>query len=58
VRVVSEGAATEAVVRVAIESADEVDTWQTVGSSPNILEASWLALADSLEWWLIHHRPA
>jgi len=56
VRVVSESATTEAVVRVAIESADEVDTWQTVGSSPNILEASWLALADSMEWWLIRHR--
>ena len=42
---------------VAIESADEVDTWQTVGSSPNILEASWLALADSMEWWLVHHLP-
>lgn len=56
VRVVSEGAATEAVVRVAIESADDTDAWQTVGSSPNILEASWLALADSMEWWLIRHR--
>jgi len=55
VRVVSEGDATDAIVRVAIESADEAGTWQTVGSSPNILEASWLALADSMEWWLIRH---
>ncbi|NQU96019.1 MAG: citramalate synthase, partial [Chloroflexi bacterium] len=55
VRVVSEGDATDAVVRVTIESTDEADAWQTVGSSPNVLEASWLALADSMEWWLAHH---
>ena len=58
VRVVSEGDATDAVVRVAIASADEADTWLTVGSSPNVLEASWLALADSMEWWLVHHGNA
>jgi 2-isopropylmalate synthase len=52
VRVVDESAATEAKVRVAIESADEKDVWRTVGCSANILEASWMALSDSLEWWL------
>jgi 2-isopropylmalate synthase len=52
VRVVNEGAGTGAVVRVVVESADDRDVWHTVGASPNILEASWLALTDSFEWWL------
>ena len=52
VRVVNESAATEAKVRVAVESADDKDVWRTVGCSANILEASWMALSDSLEWYL------
>ena len=48
----NESAATEAKVRVAIESADDKVIWRTVGCSANILEASWMALSDSLEWWL------
>jgi len=52
VRVVNEGAGTGAAVRVVIESADGKDVWSTVGASTNILEASWLALTDSFEWWL------
>ena len=52
VRVVNEGAGTGAAVRVVIESADDKDVWYTVGASTNILEASWLALTDSFEWWL------
>lgn len=55
VRVVSGGTGTGAVVRVVIESSDGQDTWRTVGASPNILEASWLALADSMEYWLLNH---
>ena len=62
VRVVNEGAGTGAMVRVLIESADDRSVWNTVGASSNILEASWSALADSLEWWLIDrgysaHQP-
>jgi 2-isopropylmalate synthase len=57
VRVVAEGTGTGAVVRVVIESSDGHDTWSTVGSSENILEASWLALADSMEYWLMCLRP-
>lgn len=53
VRVVNEGSGTGAGVRVVIESADERDVWHTVGASTNILEASWTALADSLEYWLL-----
>lgn len=53
VRVVNEKHGTSAVVRVSIESSDGHQTWSTVGSSPNIIEASWLALADSLEYALL-----
>ena len=47
---------TESQVRVLIESTDGTDHWKTVGSSSNIIEASWLALADSMEYWLIKHK--
>ena len=40
-------------LRVIIESSDEKDVWTTVGASSNIIEASWLALSDSIEWFLI-----
>ena len=56
VRVVDQGAGTRAVVRVLIESTDGRDTWSTVGSSENVIEASWMALSDSLEWWLVRSR--
>ena len=52
VRVVNESEATESVVRVSIESADDKQVWTTVGASSNIIEASWMALSDSMEWWL------
>jgi 2-isopropylmalate synthase len=55
VRVVNEGVGTGAAVRVVIESADDKDVWYTVGASVNILEASWLALTDSFEWWLFRN---
>ena len=53
VRILDESAGTEAQVRVLIESTDGEQGWNTVGSSTNIIEASWLALADSLEYWLL-----
>jgi len=52
VRVVNSKAGTAARVRVVIESRDEVDVWGTVGVSENIVEASWLALTDSIEYKL------
>ncbi len=55
VRVVNEGVGTGAAVRVVIESSDHKDVWYTVGASSNILEASWLALSDSFEWWLFQN---
>ena len=56
VRVEDQGVGAEAVVRVLIESADGQDSWSTVGSSENVIEASWMALSDSLEWWLARSR--
>jgi 2-isopropylmalate synthase len=53
VRVVNPDGATGAVVRVLIECTDGEAVWHTVGASSNIIEASWMALADSLEWWLV-----
>jgi 2-isopropylmalate synthase len=47
---------TESQVRVLIESGDGTEHWRTVGSSADIIEASWLALADSLEYWLLKHK--
>jgi 2-isopropylmalate synthase len=52
VRVINSEAATAAGVRVIIESQDENDVWGTVGVSENIIEASWIALADSFEYKL------
>ena len=48
--------ATGSIVRVLIESTDGEQTWTTVGSSENIIEASWIALSDSLEWWLLKRK--
>lgn len=56
VRILEESIGTESQVRVLIESSDGVDEWTTVGSSTNIIEASWLALADSVEFWLIKQK--
>ncbi len=56
VRILEESTGTESQVRVLIESSDGVDEWRTVGSSTNIIEASWLALADSLEYWLTRQK--
>ena len=52
VRVVNAREGTAARVRVIIESRDGSDIWGTVGVSENIIEASWQALADSIEYKL------
>jgi len=58
VRVVNSEAGTAARIRVIIESADEHDVWGTVGVSENIIEASWLALVDAIEFKLCKDRDA
>jgi 2-isopropylmalate synthase len=52
VRVVNAREGTAARVRVVIESRDSTNVWGTVGVSENIIEASWLALVDSIEYKL------
>jgi 2-isopropylmalate synthase len=50
VRIIDEHKGTAAVTRVLIEASDGHDTWGTLGVSENIIEASWEALVDSLEF--------
>ena len=53
VRVLSSGDGTAAKVRVLIESSDRHRMWSTIGVSENIIDASWLALVDSLTYKLL-----
>jgi len=53
VRVLNSKDGTGAKVRVLIESRDEDREWGTVGVSANVIEASWLALVDSIEYKLM-----
>jgi 2-isopropylmalate synthase len=52
VRILDESKGTAAKTRVLITSGDGVDTWGTVGVADNIIEASWQALVDSVEYKL------
>ena len=52
VRILDPEEATAATTRVLIESGDGEETWGTVGVSNNIIEASWEALVDSVEYKL------
>jgi 2-isopropylmalate synthase len=56
VRVLDEKEGTAAKVRVLIESQDADDVWTTIGVSENIIEASWNALVDSIEYKLMKAR--
>lgn len=53
VRVLDAEEGTAAQVRVLIQSQDETDTWTTIGVSENIIEASYNALVDSIEYKLL-----
>jgi 2-isopropylmalate synthase len=52
VRVINAAERTAAKVRVSIESTDGDTVWGTIGVSENVIEASWLALADSFHYFL------
>ena len=56
VRVLAANKGTESKVRVLIESGDHKDKWGTVGVSENIIEATWQALADSIDYKLLSKR--
>lgn len=53
VRILDSQSGTSAAVRVLIDTKNGSHRWSTVGASPNIIEASWRALADSLEYALL-----
>jgi 2-isopropylmalate synthase len=56
VRVLTAAAGTAARVRVLIESGDGRNKWGTVGVSENVIEASWQALVDSIEYKLLRAK--
>ncbi|MCD6472263.1 citramalate synthase [Candidatus Aerophobetes bacterium] len=53
VRILDAKSATRATTRVLIESSNGKERWTTIGVSPNIIEASWKALIDSIEYNLL-----
>ena len=53
VRVINTGASTAATTRVLIESTDGENSWTTVGASQDIINASMIALTDSLDYMLL-----
>jgi 2-isopropylmalate synthase len=57
VRILDSVAGTSAVVRVLIENGLGEERWTTVGASSNVLEASWLALVDGIEYGLAIAPP-
>jgi len=57
VRVLAGNQGTASRVRVLIESGDQKEKWGTVGVSENIMEASWQALADSIEYKMLNEEP-
>jgi len=56
VRVINASAGTAAKVRVLIESRDKKREWSTLGVSENIIEASWQALVDAIEYKLLKSK--
>jgi 2-isopropylmalate synthase len=53
VRILDGSLGTEAITRVLIDTQNGFHRWSTVGASPNIIEASWQALADAFEYGLM-----
>ena len=57
VRIINSDQGTGASVRVLITSSDGVHNWTTVGASTNIIEASWTAISDAVEYFLVVYDP-
>ena len=53
VRIINTTAGADAAVRVLVESSDGIHRWRTVGASTDVIEASWLALQDAYEYWVM-----
>jgi 2-isopropylmalate synthase len=58
VRILDENKGTGAVTRVLLDASDGDDTWGSIGVSENIIEASWEALVDSIEFGMLRGREA
>ncbi|MGB1539794.1 MAG: alpha-isopropylmalate synthase regulatory domain-containing protein [Rickettsiales bacterium] len=57
VRILASSDATEAVTRVMIESRDDKgNVWNTIGVSPNVIDASFMALNDSITYCLLRGK--
>jgi len=54
VRILDEAHGTGAITRVLLDASDGDESWGTTGVSENIIEASWQALVDSIEFGLLH----
>jgi 2-isopropylmalate synthase len=57
VRIIDGGAGTSAVTRVLVESSNGLHRWTTIGVSDNILEASYQAVAQGIEYGLLVKSP-
>ena len=53
VRILDSGSGTAAMTRVLIDFSDGDRRWTTVGASTNLIEASWIALSDSVEYFIL-----
>ncbi|MCB0148197.1 MAG: citramalate synthase, partial [Caldilineaceae bacterium] len=53
VRILDSDSGTAAMTRVLIDFSDGDRQWTTVGASTNIIEASWIALSDSVEYYIL-----
>lgn len=58
VRIINSQAGSDAAVRTLIETSDGLHRWRTVGASTDVIEASWLALQDAYEYWILHWGQA
>ena len=58
VRILDEGHGTDAITRVLIETSDGGSSWVTVGVGHNVIEASWDALVDAVNFGLRRHGEA
>ncbi|MCR5261298.1 MAG: citramalate synthase [Candidatus Gastranaerophilales bacterium] len=57
VRILDSKDGTAAVTRVTVETTDGINKWDTVGVSEDIIEASYMAITDSIMYGLILHNP-
>ena len=56
VRILDENKGTGAVTRVLLDASDGDETWGSIGVSENVVEASWEALVDSIEYGMVRSQ--